>query len=608
MKTRWTRTCVASIAVVVVALLGAAPYARAAGLTAPAGSAQQLKDALERDGFTVQEGQVVLIDVLALCCHGLIPTCLGFNPIGPYKVVRLPNAPGQTTPSSFPWVFRLGANEAVVLIGQTPPPVTYFSYDSYVMTRYSDRESVRKVIFGNIGDAINNLTVRTREPDQGLFGQDVIIVFTADQSIDARIRGAAASVGYPAGMVNTGVIPVDIARLGLGANADEFAIVHRVALPQTGQEAALSAYLSTPQLALRVTLDAPVVSDPFPLPTLRVRGTGETEMTLAPALRDLRQAILDRYSGLRATELVAGVAPGQEYECLQKEINGYGPTRDSLYMRTDSTFKLPEGPDDFLIVYGVNHEASGKATYASLTVYEDSLMAAVAGDHSRRYAGSAANYLPDHPEAHLLYAWKIARDCQGDPHCLEVTMEGCPKIDLSELPALLLVWRLYQEAATGLGPTPGEILYDQAILFSSAGSTPALGPVTMDWQTCINETVGFAIRVPPTWRAEGLATEAEGTIHGMAFRGPEGGVEVRWGIIPSRDCTGEMMTVRTGKGDLSACYSRQSDGTEVWDQMRKPLTATIALCGRAYTNDATQASHDVLLRVLSMWSLPEATP
>ena len=605
METRWIRAVVVGMLVVCSALLGTAAETSSA---ASGGSVEELKDALWADGFTVQEGQVVLIDVLALCCHGQIPTCLGFNPLGPYKVVRLPNAPGQTTPSSFPWVFRLGANEAVVLIGRTPPPVTYFSYDSYVMTRHSDRENVRKVIFGNLGDAINNLTVNTGDPNQGLFDQDAIIVFTADQGIDARIRGAAASVGYPADMVNTGVIPVDIARLGMEGNADEFAIIHRVALPREGQEAALSEYLSTPQLALRVTLNDPAVSDPFPLPTLAVRGTGETEMSLAPALRALREAILDRYSGLQATELVTEAAPGQEYECLQKEINGYGPIRDSLYLRTDSTFTLPDGPEDFLIVYGVNHEAAGKATYASLTVYEDSLMAAVAGDHSRRYAESAADYLPDHPQADLLYAWKIARDCQGDPHCLEVTMEGCPKIDLSQLPDLLLIWRLYQEAATGLGPTPGEILYDQAILFSPAASTPALGPVTMDWQTYINESAGFAIRVPPTWRAESLPSEAGGTVHGMAFRGPEGGVEVRWGIIPSYECTGELTTVQTGKCELSACYVRQADGTEVWDEMRKPLTPTIALCGRAYTNDATQASHDVVLRVLSMWSLPEAKP
>ena len=105
-----------------------------------------------------------------------------------------------------------------------------------------------------------------------------------------------------------------------------------------------------------------------------------------------------------------------------------------------------------------------------------------------------------------------------------------------------------------------------------------------------------------------LPSEAGGTVHGMAFRGPEGGVEVRWGIIPSYECTGELTTVQTGKCELSACYVRQADGTEVWDEMRKPLTPTIALCGRAYTNDATQASRDVVLRVLSMWSLPEAKP
>lgn len=604
MRTRWIRAMALGMVVVCGALLGTTSESNSAASQVSEGSIGALKEALESDGFTIQEGQVVLIDVLALCCAGQINSCLGFNPIGPYKVVRLPSAPGQIIPSSFPWVFRLGVNEAVILVGRTPPPVAYFSYDPYVMTRQSDRENVRKVIVGNLGDAINNLTVETGEASEDPFDRDVIIVYTADQSIDARIRGAAASVGYSVGMINTSVIPAAVARLGLEDKADEFGIVHRVALPQQGQEAALSEYLRTPQVALRVTLNNAVAPDPFPLPMLQVRGTGETEMTLVPAVRALREAILARYSGLRATELVTETAPGQEYECLQKEINGYGPTRDSLYLRTDSTFKLPDGPEDFLIVYGVNHEAAGKATYASLSVYEDSLVAAVAGDHSRRYAGSAGDYLPDHPQSDLLYAWKIARDCRGNPHCLEVSMENCPKIDLSQLPNLLLLWRLYQEAATGLGPTSGEILYDQAILFSSAASAPALGPISTDWQTYISTAGRFSVRVPPTWRAETLPVQAEGAVHGVAFRGPEGGVEVLWGAVVGSACAGEDAMVTVAKGQLPACYTRNADGTELWEQMGRSVSPSVGVLARAYTSNTLPGSREIVLRVLSGWALP----
>jgi hypothetical protein len=41
----------------------------------------------------------------------------------------------------------------------------------------------------------------------------------------------------------------------------------------------------------------PLGSDPEPIPVLRVRGTGYTEMELYPALKRLRQAILEEYGG-----------------------------------------------------------------------------------------------------------------------------------------------------------------------------------------------------------------------------------------------------------------------------------------------------------------------
>lgn len=605
MKARWFGVVILAILVAGVMPLLASCDLKPRATPATGGDVNTFKAALEKDGFTVQEGQIIPIDVLSLCCAGQIPTCLGFNPIAPYKSVRLPKAPGQTTASSFPWVFRLGANEAVILVGRTPPPMAYFSYDSYVMTRYSNKENARKVIFGNLGDTISNLTVSTGGPAQDPFNREVLVVYTADQGIDGRIRKAAGSAGYPANTINTGVIPAALARLGLDDKADELGIVHRISLPQPGQEAAFAEYLKTPRLALRVTLKEPGTPNPFPLPVLRVRGTGKTEMALTPAVEALRQAILARYSNLQATELTTEVVPGQEYECLQKEINGYGPTRDSLYLRSDSTFRLPDSPDDFLIVYGVNHEALGKAAYASLNVYEDSLVAGVAGDHSRRYAGSARDYLPAHPQADQLYAWKLARDCRGDPHCREVKMENCAKIALDKLPDLLLVWRLYQERETRLGPASGEVIYDQVILFSPATSTPTLGAISMDWQTYINAPGRFSIRVPPTWRTEVLPEQAGGAIQGMAFKGPEGGVEVYWGAAFGGGCTGEIQTIKVAKGELSACYTRRADGAEMWDQMSKQLSATTAVSARAYTSNTLPASHAVVLRVLSTWALPE---
>ena len=69
-----------------------------------------------------------------------------------------------------------------------------------------------------LGDAINNATIRTSGGTP--FSTPVAIVFTPDQSTDARIRTALRRSGYPSGMVNTFVFPASMLTLGDGAAAD----------------------------------------------------------------------------------------------------------------------------------------------------------------------------------------------------------------------------------------------------------------------------------------------------------------------------------------------------------------------------------------------------
>jgi hypothetical protein len=96
--------------------------------------------------------------------------------------------------------------------------------------------------------------------------------------------------------------------------------------------------------------------------------------------------------------------------------------------------------------------------------------------YSPDFGDSARQYLPDDPNADMLYAWKIARHCaEGDPYCMEVTqpvfedMYGepydCePELDLNN-EEMWLAFRTYLEPATKTGPDDNELLYDQAIYF-----------------------------------------------------------------------------------------------------------------------------------------------
>jgi hypothetical protein len=558
------------------------------------------KAALAKQGFIVQEGRLAKFDLVPLCCSGKIPTCLANNAGAPYMAAIMPMAPGQTADSTFPWLFRLGANEAIVIVGRTPPPTAYFSYQPFGSILYSEKTGAREFLNA----------VHTSGTHEDPFNRDVIIVATADQGIDSRVRAAARSAGYPESILNTSVIPAALLRLGIDTEADEFAFFHRMFLPQSQQD--LDNYMNTPQLALRVTLKDSVTSIPFPVPELRVRGTGRTEMDLMPAVEELRKAILQKYGGLQATELTTSVWLADGYDGIQREVNLYGPTRHTIYLRTDPVFKLPDGPDDFVMVYGVNHEATGKATYSNLAAYADpTLLLGVKSDNSRHFAGSATDYLPDDPQVESLYAWKVARNCHGDPHCLEVTLDDCAALDLNTLPDMWMGFRIYLEPETKVGTAFTDVIYDRAIVFSSrpaASPTPtALPGAGADWRTYLDSETGFAISHPPTWSRLALGDPAECGAHALALIGPEGGVMLSWGAPSRGACARGTQKIKVGQGELTACYTKSTDRTEVWDQINLPLSETTAVSARAYTSNANPASREAVLKVLSTLQGPRTS-
>ena len=234
---------------------------------------------------------------------------------------------------------------------------------------------------------------------------------------------------------------------------------------KTKFEADPDKYLNAPQVALRVTL-AGAAPDPFRTPPLRVRGTGRTEMDLMPAVEALREAILARHSGVPREEQTTQVWLTDGYDGLQRGIDEWGPSRDTVYLRTIPEFRL--GPNDFVIVYGANHEATGKATYSNASVYAghdiygEDLLLGLVSEQSGNFRGSARDYLANAPDT--LYAWKFARDCREEAHCTPITTT-CARLDLNNPPDMWMGFRAYLEPSTAVGPAFTEIVYDRAIVF-----------------------------------------------------------------------------------------------------------------------------------------------
>ena len=175
------------------------------------------------------------------------------------------------------------------------------------MMRYDPGRRQYLELFDSICDTINNLTIKTKHMTGSPFNQTVIIISTADKGIDTLVRKAAQTAGYSPDIMNTDVIPSSTVNMGLEGNVDLLGFVSRVAVPRDRNE--LDAYVKGPgSIVLRLTPKVTVTPDPFPVPALRVRGTGKTELDFLPAVEELRRAILSRYGNLNAAEMPTYVA------------------------------------------------------------------------------------------------------------------------------------------------------------------------------------------------------------------------------------------------------------------------------------------------------------
>ena len=430
-------------------------------------SLARFQTALQHDGFEVRTGEVVAWNPTADYCAGAIPSAMYFSN-EKYLQVHVPTL---AQPPDLSGDFQLDPDEAVVLIGLTPPPAKYFSYTPYLDWKtYPDR---RREVLASFGDSVNIATVKTIGSSP--FKAPVALIFTPDQGTDARVRAALQRAGYPAAIINTVVLPASVLKLGLNEDADQLLIAVRTAIWDEQSDGDF--YIAHPPLGVfRVTPRTPATANPFPRPPLRVRGTGHSETALLNELDQLRQGIIAANPGLHAKDIVLSPMCNEGCDLIQRGIELCGDSRDALYIGAG----LPEfdpltnhitlADDEFLMIYGANHVATGKATYMNINVYASETAKLTLGtiDDRNFTSDTAKPFLPaDDPAANLMYAYKISRSDVAETNCLQLSVpQDCTRVRLDSSTLLGVFTRIYLEPATKVGPALPEILYERLIKFS----------------------------------------------------------------------------------------------------------------------------------------------
>jgi hypothetical protein len=415
--------------------------------------------ALTSQGYTVKNGSFEILD-LSTCC---LTSCSGNNPTSPYGAIFVPEGPGQTARNPNERMdgmadsFHLRADEAILYVGKTPPEAKYFGFTPYLMDRAG--ASKRAPIFASLSETLNVGVIATEGASP--FESRTAIIASADATTTQAVRGALASSGFPASAINTLVFDPAVSRFGLDEPGDTFGVLFRLALVK--DPAKKAAYLASPGgTVYRVTPKA-MSSTPLPAPAARAKSADAAELALKPAVQKLSDAIALANPLYAADPVLVDAGLPDPAVCISQPRFCAGDNRDTTYPGTPVRVLFPTD-DDFYVVFGVDHQVSGKTTYANFSVYALEHLVGITGVASDRYAGSAQKYLASDPDAPKLYAWKIARVCNGEPFCLEVPKGACPTgLDNGALG--MITFRTYLEPATKTAPDPNTLVRDRVLHF-----------------------------------------------------------------------------------------------------------------------------------------------
>ena len=442
-----------------------------------------LIDLLQEAGLITQQGEVVKANIFQNVNNSIFPNCFDNNADAQYVVTNVPPPAGNTNlppieqpgPSA---LFRLRPDEAVILLGTTPPQCEYYSMTPYIYERYFEKDLRFHEVFNSLQDPINNMVIKTEGGDNP-FSAFTVIVFTPDKGTWNRILPCLTVAGYEEDAVNQSIIPSQVLRMGLDFDNDVLMCLLR--FYGSVEQGDLEDYwenIGTHMNVLRVTPDPPVPDDklqPLAMPELRTRGTGMTEIEWMPVMEKLKQSILEKYErqGWKSTVYTTDQWLEEGLQALQADKNMFGENRDVAYMCTRS-FKMYD--NEFIVIFGVNHAVTGKAAYCSAAVYGKEYYNGVGGSNSMPYnnwIGTADEYLPGEADADKFF---VLTACRGNPeesessHPLAKPTINVPTaIDTSGIQRfkpMFVGFRNYLETETMSGPIPEEMISPVVIKFS----------------------------------------------------------------------------------------------------------------------------------------------
>lgn len=427
--------------------------------------ARQLMHDLEKQGFEVSRGYFKLwtkddCDYTA----ERLGKCYGNNPAAPYVIMTVPPWPDEFVdkkmgnlfgPSlaGYQDIYRFDPREAIVILGQLPPPAAYFSEQTWLFTRQGDFDTNSQtyndintyfhdflnVFFAYVPDnteriqslsmlsnIVNNVVIEKQSGTA--FDQIRHLIITPDQFMDTAVREAFAGISVENKDVFTERIPSDM-NVGLQQSADDFTTWFRYAHP-FDEEAGNLWRKNLPLVVLRVRdTRSPREPRKYPPVVLETR-TAVDEGALKPDLDTLLAAVARRWGQPCASADCSDQATTfNDLQAFPTYMVGPLCTaigENCLLDTWDTAYQL-HGPNsldngEIYAVAGTLATETGNATYVGLGLNQTSILKGVADLSDQDLRGTAHGYQGEVRNTNKLFLYYFTQDCSG---LEELTGENC---------------------------------------------------------------------------------------------------------------------------------------------------------------------------------------
>lgn len=432
--------------------------------------AAEVVSAFQNSGYAVRMGEANKQFPIEFCLAGYTPDANGNNVGVPYFGIQMPPPPGQDSLYSVPLMYNVRIDEAVILIGKTPPKCKYFSYRSYLYNRYYDfpPPPERRKINASLGETTSLYRMRPDLPLDSMFSRNFAVIMAADSILAAEAKAtilAATTVIAPAD-IHFDILPSgDLFRCGADFQADWTNILHRVSLFE--DTVAQNDYMDHPPLeVLQVTRILPAIEGKWSVHPFLPRTSGMTEYDLFHDMEKLEFRIYETYHQNYDIIWLSSTPFNLEaYTAIQQGVNAFGDNHDCLYVLTND-FLL--GENDIALAYGVDHTQTGQAVYDNIIIYGSKYFDGFGGLTNEMMAKSARQFLSDSDTsvADKFYAYCFARHpIPGNPYVFIVpadTNNTLSGINVDD--SVFLCTRLYVNSVTKIGPDPLEVILDRFVL------------------------------------------------------------------------------------------------------------------------------------------------